>query len=227
MSPEAVRNFRRRLLAWARSHGRTYRWRRPRASNYERVVSEVLLQRTRADTVSKVLPSFIARFQSWASLSRAKTSELREFLRPIGLWRRRARTLQLLSTEIASRRGRFPVDRSQLESIPGVGQYVANAVLMFCHGQPQPLLDSSMARVLERNFGDRKLADIRYDTYLQEISKRIIDCERADQINWAILDLGALVCTNRDPSCSECPLRKRCLYPVKLSRRQWRPGGRA
>lgn len=222
-----MKAFRSLLLGWAKLHGRGFPWRRRCATNYERVVSEVLLQRTTAEVVARMFPSFARRYPSWAALSKASILDLEALLRPIGLWKRRARVLSALSYEVRARRGRFPDDRAELEKLPGVGQYVANAVLMFCHGQPQPLLDSGMARVLERNFGDRKLADIRYDPYLKEVSKRVIDCEDAARLNWAILDLGALVCTIRNPSCSECPLRNRCLYPRKVTRHQRRLGGKA
>jgi hypothetical protein len=58
------------------------------------------------------------------------------------------------------------------------GQYIANAVLLLCHGEPQPLLDVNMARVLERVFGPKKLADIRYDPYLQQLAMRIVQCKK-------------------------------------------------
>jgi A/G-specific adenine glycosylase len=110
------------------------------------------------------------------------------------------------------RNGRFPKERMDVEALPGVGQYIANAVLLFCHGMPQPLLDANMARVLERVFGSRKLADIRYDPYLQGLAKKVVECEDAGKINWAILDLAGAVCLQRKPRCTECPLEFMCRY---------------
>jgi A/G-specific adenine glycosylase len=108
------------------------------------------------------------------------------------------------------RRGRFPAAREELESLPGIGQYIANAILLLCHGQPQPLLDVNMARVLERNFGPRQLVDIRYDPYLQTLANRVISSVDARRLNWAVLDLAAVVCSNGAPRCIECPLAKSC-----------------
>ena len=69
-----------------------------------------------------------------------------------------------------------------------------------------------MARVLERLFGPRKLVDIRDDPHLQSLSRAIVKGKRAACVNWAILDLAAVVCTIKNPACDECPLRGYCQY---------------
>jgi A/G-specific adenine glycosylase len=206
--------FRKFLLAWFRKEGRTFPWRDPDASTYVRVVSEILLQRTRAETVSIFFPRFVRRFPGWDHLAAATDDELRAFLEPIGLWRRRALSLRLLGNEIQARKGCFPSTRAEIEALPGIGQYIASAVMLFCHGDCQPLLDVNMARVLERCFGARKLADIRYDPWLQALSRRIVKHRLATQINWAILDLASKICTIRQPQCASCPLSSCCRYAL-------------
>lgn len=203
------------MLAWYDSHGRAFPWRRPSASTYRKIVAEILLQRTRAETVSTFFPAFASRFPSWKRLSQATEEDLRAFLQPLGLWRRRADTLQKLALEINRRRGRFPRTRDELQSLPGIGQYVANAVLVQVHGEPAPLLDGGMARVLERYFGARELVDIRHDPYLQDLSHRVVDHERPVEISWALLDLGAMICTPRKPRCDLCPVRRGCRWAVE------------
>ena len=106
--------------------------------------------------------------------------------------------------------------RIDIEELPGVGQYIANAILLFCHGEAQPLLDAGMARVLERVFGSRKLADIRHDPYLQGLAFEIVQCEKAREINWAILDLAATTCLVRKPRCDECPIFSMCLSANRI-----------
>jgi A/G-specific adenine glycosylase len=69
-----------------------------------------------------------------------------------------------------------------------------------------------MARVLERYFGERKKADIRYDPYLQSLAKRIVNHVYSKEINWAILDIAALICRARNPLHEKCPLREHCIY---------------
>ncbi len=113
---------------------------------------------------------------------------------------------------MAKRNGRFPKTREEIEKIPAVGQYIANAVLMFCHEQPQPLLDVNMARVLERFFGPRKLADIRDDPYLQQLSRAVLPKKKFKEFNWAILDFASIICKSKKPFCSKCCLSQRCNY---------------
>jgi A/G-specific adenine glycosylase len=198
------------LLRWFRHDGRSFPWRDPHASQYARIVSELLLQRTRAETVAKFFPGFLRRFPNWIRLASASNAQLQEVLEPIGLWRRRAASLKALAKEINARRGAFPSSRDELESLPGVGQYVANATMLFCHGGQEPLLDAGMARVLERCFGPRKLVDIRYDPWLQALAKRVVSHHKSIELNWALLDLAATVCKVRQPTCNACPLRSCC-----------------
>ncbi|MBA7559586.1 Adenine DNA glycosylase [subsurface metagenome] len=116
---------------------------------------------------------------------------------------------------MAKKNGRFSREREGIEALPGVGQYIANAILLLCHGEAQPLLDANMARVLERMFGSRKLADIRYDPYLQELALKVVQCQEAKEMNWAILDLAATTCLISKPRCDKCPLMSMCLTATK------------
>lgn len=218
-SARQVLLFQEAMLRWYKIAGRSFAWRRRRASNYQKVIAEVLLQRTRAETVAAFFPKFLQKYPSWRKLSTARLSSLQRVLRPIGLWRRRAISIKALAREMTKRSGRFSKDRNDIESLPGVGQYIANAILLLCHGIPQPLLDVNMARVLERVFGQRKLSDIRYDPYLQRLSATIVQCEFPAELNWAILDLAATVCLPRTPRCTTCPLAEMCRWHKLAQRR--------
>ena len=185
--PEPViQHFRAKILEWYRLHGRRFPWRRRSGSNYNKIIAEVLLQRTRAETVAEFFPIFVTRYPSWSQLAMADEHELIALIRPVGLWRRRSTTLMNLAREMVKRNGRFPKDREQLEALPGVGQYIASSIMLLCHNNPQPLLDANMARVLERYFGPRKLSDIRYDPYLQHLAKTVVDCSDSIALNWAV-----------------------------------------
>src|SRR5262249_23703495 len=143
-------------------------------------------------------------------------------LKPIGLWRRRATALKALAAEMVRRRGSFPSKREELETLPAVGQYVANAILLFAHNQPYPLLDANMARVFERVFEPRKLVDIRYDPELQVLARDVVNSPYAIQINWALLDIAARYCRTH-PACLECPLKARCNYVLTVDLAGERP----
>ena len=208
----AIRHFRCAILTWYRENGRRFPWRNKSATQYQRIVSEVLLQRTKAETVAKYFHKFINSYPSWKTLANGTEEELGLFLKPLGLWKRRAPSLLKLAQELTKRSGRFPKKREDIEKLSNVGQYISNAIFLFCHGEPQPLLDVNMARVLERYFGKRKLADIRYDRYLQVLSRKVIDCDDPVSINWAILDYSAKVCKANKPLCDSCIIRSSCRY---------------
>lgn len=216
--------FRRRILTWYGRFGRDLPWRSPDADPYAQVVAEVLLQRTRAETVAAFYSRFFTRFPHWGALAAATTRQLQGFLKPIGLWRRRATGLQRLAAGVLELGGRVPAERSDLEQLPAVGQYVASAAMLFYHGKPEPLLDSGMARVIERHFGPRALADIRYDPYLQALAREIVRGPRAKDTNWAILDLAALVCQNT-PLCGICPVVQTCSFARTVTTRSARDSG--
>jgi len=209
---EKITIFQERVLKWYLVNGRRFPWRNKTASNYMIILAELLLQRTRAETVSKFYYAFLEKYPSWEALRNADNYELSSFLRPFGLVNRRTTTMKLLAAEMVKQRGEYPRERGELESLPGIGQYITNAILLFCHGEPHPLLDTNMARVLERVFGQRKLADIRYDPYLQSLSYEVIKCDKPKDINWAILDLASIICTIKKPKCIMCPVNNLCIY---------------
>jgi A/G-specific adenine glycosylase len=206
------------LRAWAEVSGRRFPWRDEDAGTYERIAVEVLLQRTTATAVSNFYRAFFKRFPDWQSLAVAEPADLEEFLRPLGLWRRRAASILGLAKYADKTGGRFPADPALHAEIPAVGQYVSNAVLMFQHGRPAPLLDVNMARVIERFVRPRRLADIRYDPWLQAAAAWLVRGHEPSKTNWAVLDFAAVTCKAKNPACPGCPVRSRCEY-FRTSRR--------
>lgn len=198
------------LLGWYAENGRDLPWRKASATTFERICVEVLLQRTRAETVARIYPAFFARFRSWTDLAEASVEELEENFRPIGLWQRRARSMKALAGYAAARDGCFPDSPEGLAEVPAVGQYVANAILMFQHGQRRPLLDVNMARLIERYVRPRRLVDIRHDPWLQEAASWLVRDEQPTVVNWATLDFAGGVCRAQNPLCGACPLSGSC-----------------
>ncbi|TCC97131.1 HhH-GPD family protein [Pedobacter hiemivivus] len=201
-----------RLLKWFESNQRFFSWRQPNLSNYQIIISEVLLQRTKAETVSKLYDQFITKYPDWDSLHNAILFDIETFLRPAGLYKQKASRLYMLAKYMVENEGKLPKERSELNKLPFMGQYIANAVELQIFNKRMPLLDINMARVLERYFGPRKLSDIRYDPYLQDLALKIVDHSRSKEVSWAILDFSASICKKRNPLCCSCPLSKNCLY---------------
>ena len=209
---ERIALFRNEITTWFRTNQREFPWRKPSATSYEQVISEILLKRTQAEMVARFLPSFLITYPSWEVLSSERTDMLEQRLKPLGLAATRSKALSRLATEIEERQGEFPKTRKELEKLPGVGPYVASAVLLFCFGEREPLLDTNMARILERVFGPRMLADLRFDPYLRQLSKSIVDVKDSIHVNWGIIDFAALICKRANPRCLSCPLARFCRF---------------
>lgn len=203
------------LRSWFKNNAREFPWRKPGTSTYERICVEVLLQRTRAQTVASIYGEFFRRFPGWEELAQTDEDELGQFLKPLGLWRRRATGLRKLAAYAAKRDGIFPGAETDLADVPAVGQYVANAILLFQHGKPRPLLDVNMARLLERYIRPRRLVDIRHDPWLQASAHWLVRNADPVETNWAALDFSASQCRSMNPRCCACSLQTNCHYASK------------
>jgi len=204
--------FQNEILKWYKKNGRRFLWRKKGLTHYQYVIAEVLLQRTKAETIAKFYPTFLTDFPNWKALATADIQKLEAYLRPVGLYRQRSKRLMSLAQEMVKRNARLPKERSELEAIPFMGQYIANAVELVIFNEASPLVDVNMARVLERFFGPRTMADIRYDPYLQSLALKIVNHVNTKQINWAVLDFAALVCKAKTPLHDICPLKDKCSF---------------
>lgn len=200
-----------KILLWYSKNGRKFIWRKKSITNYEIIIAEIFLQRTKAETVNRFLPTFYKSYPSWKQLGNASEKELQNLLKPLGLNNQRGTRLFKLGQELKRRNGTFPKGREIVEEMPMMGQYITNAFELYVLKKPAPLLDVNMARVLERFFGQRKLADIRYDPYLQNLSKNVINHNRSKELNWGILDLASIVCKIK-PHCTNCPIMTECNF---------------
>lgn len=209
ISDKSIKYFQQKIIKWYEKNGRNFPWREKNLSNYEIIISEVLLQRTKAATIANFYPLFINTYPSWEAICNTTLNKLEDDLKPIGLFKQRAARLKKLAENKNIFYDNIPKDESELQNITMVGQYIKNAIMLFIHNEKKPLLDVNMARVLERFFGPRKLADIRYDPYLQELASRIVKHKKAKEINWGILDYATLIC-KKEPKCVECILKIKC-----------------
>lgn len=208
----AVRN---RLIRWYEVDGRTFPWRMQAESEYRVIVTETLLQQTRAETVAARRELFFSHFPDWEALRRADISDVEEQLRPFGLWRRRAASLKRLANQLESWDDKLPTSRKEIETLTGVGQYIANAVELMVFGRHLPLIDVNMARVLGRLAEAKSKADLRYDPLLQSYAIKLIGKKNFLETNFACLDLAALICLPRKPACHNCPVSQFCAYFLK------------
>jgi len=203
-----IKWFRQRLSSWFNYNRRNFTW-RSSSDPYVICIAEIFLQQTTARKVSDFIGVFTAQFPDWDALAKATPAQIEGVIFPLGIYRRRAKTIHSLANAVVKLNG-LPRTRRGLEKLSGIGQYIANVLLVVLQHKRMPFLDINMSRVLERFFGPREMADIRYDPYLQVLARKIVNVRDALSANWMILDFAALVCTKRRPRCLDCPLSERC-----------------
>lgn len=199
------------LLEWYEANGRNYPWRTSR-DPYEVLIAEIMLQRTRADQVLPVYLSFIKKLPTVKKLNKASLEEIREYFDSLGLmWR--AKLVKRLAADLVNRfDGRVPDSRKELLSLPAVGEYMADAVLSFAYGENVEVVDANVVRVIGRVFGLKSGGEARRNRKFRNIARNIVSEGQARKVNWAIIDLAALVCTPKNPKCDECPLQTVCSF---------------
>jgi A/G-specific adenine glycosylase len=205
-------NFTVILTDWFKKNARTFFWRKVQLTPFQSLVVELLLQKTRAETVEKFVREFLKQYPDPQAVVGTKTSELERRLQPLGLSKRRANHLKEISkTIIDEHEGTVPMDYKTLTSMKGVGPYIANAVLCFNGGIRKAVIDSNVIRILTRYFDLPKPIDVRRPGEIATVLEKLLPRKEFQEFNYALLDLGALVCLPRKPRCHQCLLFKGCL----------------
>jgi len=174
-------------------------------------VSEVMLQQTQVDTVKPYFERFMARFPDPAMLAVAPVDDVMGHWSGLGYYAR-ARNLHRAAAEIVSRHGgQLPVSLDELMDLPGIGRSTAGAILALACGQPQPILDGNVKRVLARVFLVEDAPDSSAGLKrLWQLAEATTPAVRVAAYTQAIMDLGATVCTRANPACARCPLAQGC-----------------
>jgi A/G-specific adenine glycosylase len=203
--------FRRGLLRWYRRHGRDLPWRRTR-DPYHIVVSEFMLQQTQVSRVEAYYHRFLERYPTIRALAAASPAEVRESWDGLGYYRRATNLHRLARAVVDQHAGVMPADPLVLERLPGVGRYTAGAVACFAYERVAATVDTNVARVIRRVFHPRLarklLASQVWATALEILPRT---GKRAWEVNQALMELGALICTARVAKCGACPVRRACL----------------
>ena len=207
--PQA-RDLAERLLTWYAGNRRDLPWRNTR-DPYAITVSEFMLHQTRVQTVLPYYRRFLARFPDWSCLAAASLDQVLKAWEGLGYYAR-ARNLHALAKRVASdHQGSLPQTVEELLALPGIGPYTAGALLSMGFSQDVPAVDGNVRRVLSRVFciqedprgtvGKRRV---------HELAVSLLPPGRAGTFNQALMDLGATVCTPRNPFCEHCPWEASC-----------------
>ena len=202
--------LRAQLLDWYAEHKRALPWRQTR-DPYAIWVSEVMLQQTRVDTVIPYYERFMARFPTASSLAAADSDALMSMWSGLGYYRR-ARLLHEGVREVVARYGGdVPKDPDARRALSGVGRYTAGAIGSIAFDRPEPIVDGNVARVLSRVFGvDARLGTTASDKQLWQLATDLVEGADPGAFNQAMMELGALICTKRNPGCESCPVQAQC-----------------
>ena len=212
----AINLFRSKIIRWFDKNKRNYPWRETQ-DPFRVLIAEMMLRRTKADQVKEVYERLLKEYPDVEALAKADSKELEKILYPLGLkWRIPA--FGLIAKEVREKYYcKVPETREELTALPGVGEYVAGAVLSIAYNRKEQIVDSNIVRLFRRYFGIKTSKEGRRDKHVIEMSKIYVSGRNPRKVNLAILDFTALVCTPRKPDCEKCPLRKRCHYALSCS----------
>jgi A/G-specific adenine glycosylase len=204
-----IRRLHAALLPWFRHYRRDLPWRRT-ADPYRIWVSEVMLQQTQVATAIPYFQRFLDQFPTLASLAEADEQGVLRLWEGLGYYRR-AGALHAAARQLMCEHGGVPDDPELLARLPGFGRYTVGAVLSQAFDRRLPILEANSTRVLCRWFGcrdDPRRAAVR--AWLWSVAELLLPEQHVGEFNQAVMELGALVCTPRDPKCHACPVAGLC-----------------
>jgi len=188
---------------WYQEHGRvTLPWRNT-DNPYKIYLSEIMLQQTQVKTVlTRFYFPFLERFPTLKSVAEAPLDDVLKAWEGLGYYTR-ARNMHKTAQQT---NGKLPNTAKQLQELSGIGQSTAHAVASFSFGQAVPILDANVKRILYRFFALTQ----RNEKILWEKAYQLFDYRNAYLYNQAMMDIGSIVCTHRNPQCDLCPFQREC-----------------
>ncbi|MEC4895277.1 MAG: A/G-specific adenine glycosylase [Oscillatoria sp. PMC 1051.18] len=210
--------FRSQLQTWSIANFRDFPWRRT-ADPYAIFIAELLLQKTDATTAEKIYETFLTRYPSPKAIATAKIEEIARLLTPLGLHFRAERLHRACQMILEKHDGKIPATETELLELPGVGKYTARSICTNAFKQPLAVLDTNVARIIERFFsikGNRVKSRCKV---LWGIAEILAPNTNVDSWNLTLIDFGAATCTASRPCCQNCPLQQECNY-AKINARQ-------
>ena len=200
------------LLEWYRAHARDLPWRHTR-DPYHILVSEIMLQQTRAETVKPYYARFLDQLPTVRDLADADEQTILKLWEGLGYYSR-VRNLQRAAQAVVHEHGGIvPSDFNALLSLPGVGRYTAGAVASIAYDIPVPAVDGNVLRVCARLMGcedDVLLPATK--TVIEQAIAPVVPSTGAGDFNQSLIELGATVCLpNTEPRCTDCPVRLLCV----------------
>ena len=201
------------LLDWFAKDARDLPWRRTR-DPYAIWVSEIMLQQTQVKTVIPYWERWMRQVPTVRALAKADSSRLHKLWEGLGYYSR-VRNMQKAARVIMKEHGgRFPQEFEDILALPGIGRYTAGAICSIAFNQRYPVLDGTVVRVLTRVFGiGGNPRESQTNARLWRLAEDLVQnvAFPASNVNQALMELGALICTARQPRCALCPVTRFCV----------------
>ena len=197
------------VINWNKRQGRDFPWRHTK-DPYKIMIAEFMLHRTKAEQVVPVYLEFIREYPDIFSLAEASYENVKNVTEHLGLHWRSKHFTEAARYIVENFSGRFPDDYSELRKIPGIGEYIAGAISVICFNKPAPVVDSNIARFINRVWGLKLKGEIRRKKEVVQIAKELFSCKNPGRFLFALIDFTALMCKARDPECQKCWLRLEC-----------------
>jgi A/G-specific adenine glycosylase len=214
-SPSKTHPVTRRILRWYAVHQRDLPWRKT-SDPYAVWVSEIMLQQTQVKIVLPYYRRFLNRFPTIQSLAAATPEEVLKVWENLGYYARVRHLHAAAGQIVALRQGVVPDTEEELLLLPGIGPYTAAAIASIAYGKRVPAVDGNVRRVLCRVLAlNRPLDQGRTQSRIIALAEKLVPKKNPGRFNQALMDLGAMVCTPRKPSCGTCPLEGLCLAAMK------------
>jgi A/G-specific adenine glycosylase len=176
------------------------------------MIAEFMLRRTKAEQVAPIYNDFLKKYPNLKSLSSGKIEDISKFTLHLGLHWRAADFINACKFIEIEYDGIIPDSRKDLLLIPGIGEYVAGAILTICFKKPEFVIDSNIARFINRYYGLELTGEIRRKKVIIEKAKILFNIHNPDKLLFSMLDFTALVCKPRNPECFNCILNKKCSF---------------
>jgi A/G-specific adenine glycosylase len=199
-----------KLLRWFKKNKRDLPWRKTK-NPYAIWVSEIMLQQTQVATVIPYYQKFLKSFPTMRHLAKSDLSKVLKVWEGMGYYSR-ARNLHRASQIVLNHfHGEIPNTQKDLLGLPGIGRSTAGAILSFAFAKEAPILDGNARRVLSRLFAvSGSPGEKETEQLLWKISESLIPKRFSNPFNQALMDLGSILCTPKEPKCPCCPLHHFC-----------------
>lgn len=211
MSTKIYRNFEKLLLSWYHKHGRFNLPWQQQITPYKVWISEIMLQQTQVATVIPYFERFMQRFPNTTALASAEEDAVLHIWTGLGYYRRAIHLHRASKIIVDQFQGIFPTDLITIKSLPGIGPSTAAAIMALAFDQPAAILDGNVKRVLTRLFSiTDPINHPAIEKKMYELAEKLASSKFPRFYTQAIMDLGATICTYKNPQCQKCPAKTLC-----------------